>query len=170
MTIDFFVVSLQKICKNMETKKCSKCGEVKLFSEFSKHKSHKDGLSSQCLKCIRIKHKENYQTRKDYYKARSKRNREANKEYFLNSQKEYRSKPENKRKHREYIKKQRIEHPEIRRKEWIVGVDNTANYYIKKLLIRQNYLKEMINPTLIEEKRNIIKVKRIIKKINESIN
>ena len=155
---------------NMETKKCSKCGEVKLFSEFSKHKSHKDGLSSQCLKCIRIKHKENYQTRKDYYKARSKRFCEVNKEYILNYQKEYRSKPENKRKHREYIKKQRKEHPEIRRKEWRVGVDNTANYYIKKLLIRQNYLKEMINPTLIEEKRNIIKTKRIISKINQSIN
>ena len=155
---------------NMETKKCSKCGEVKLFSEFSKHKSHKDGLSSQCLKCIRIKHKENYQTRKDYYKAMSKRSREANKEYNFNYQKEYRSKPENKRKHREYIKKQRRENPEIRRKEWRVGVDNTANYYIKKLLIRQNYLKEMINPTLIEEKRNIIKTKRIINKINQSIN
>ena len=89
---------------------------------------------------------------------------------FLNYLKEYRSKPENKRKHREYIKKQRIEHPEIRRKEWRVGVENTANYYIKKLLIRQNFLKEMINPTLIEEKRNIIKTQRIINKINKSIN
>ena len=43
----------------METKKCNKCGEVKLFSEFYKHKKLKDGLSTQC-KCCENKVKKEY--------------------------------------------------------------------------------------------------------------
>lgn len=35
----------------MNTKKCSICGEIKLFSEFCKHKGHKYSLSSQCRVC-----------------------------------------------------------------------------------------------------------------------
>ena len=42
--------------------------------------------------------------------------------------------------------------------------------YITYRLKRQGFNKEHITPELIEEKANIIKVKRIIKKINESIN
>ena len=34
-----------------ETKRCSKCGEVKGLGEFHKHKSRKDGLSNQCKLC-----------------------------------------------------------------------------------------------------------------------
>jgi hypothetical protein len=32
-------------------KKCPKCGETKAFSEFSRHRSAKDGLQSRCKKC-----------------------------------------------------------------------------------------------------------------------
>ena len=35
----------------METKKCSKWGEVKPISEFYKQKSHKDGYQSSCKNC-----------------------------------------------------------------------------------------------------------------------
>ena len=32
-------------------KRCTKCGEVKQFSEFSKSKRHKDGMSYRCKTC-----------------------------------------------------------------------------------------------------------------------
>ena len=42
--------------------------------------------------------------------------------------------------------------------------------YIKDNLIRSGWDKTKLNPDIIEEKRNIIKTKRIISKINQSIN
>jgi hypothetical protein len=41
------------------TKKCGRCKEVKARSEFTKSKSRKDGLSSQCKACRRIYNKAN---------------------------------------------------------------------------------------------------------------
>lgn len=35
----------------MQTKKCSKCGEVKPISEFYKGKKYKDGIRGTCKKC-----------------------------------------------------------------------------------------------------------------------
>lgn len=37
---------------NETTKKCTRCKEIKLLSEFYKHKGNKDGLSVQCKSCI----------------------------------------------------------------------------------------------------------------------
>ena len=72
----------------METKKCNKCGEVKLFSEFYKHKDHKYGLSSQCKYCVKKKQKE-------YYKKHLKERIEYQREYI--------------NKHRGYINKHKKE-------------------------------------------------------------
>lgn len=38
----------------METKRCSRCGQVKPVSEFTKKASNKDGLDSQCKDCKRV--------------------------------------------------------------------------------------------------------------------
>ena len=67
----------------METKKCHTCGEVKLFSEFYKHKRQKDGLASQCKCCKNKKHKE-------YYKKHLKEIKEHHKKYKKEHQKEHR--------------------------------------------------------------------------------
>lgn len=37
--------------KNVESKECTKCGQVKLLSEFHKHKGGRDGLFSRCKSC-----------------------------------------------------------------------------------------------------------------------
>jgi hypothetical protein len=37
----------------MQNKQCMKCKEIKLLSEFGKHKGRKDGLSEYCLLCSR---------------------------------------------------------------------------------------------------------------------
>ena len=107
----------------METKKCSKCGEVKLFSEFYKHKSRKDGLHSQC-KCCANKTKEVW--RKKHLKEI-----------------------------KEYHKKDRA---------------LLKNWYIMDTLILLGWRKENITEEIIKEQRNIIKTKRLINKINQSIN
>lgn len=39
-------------------KKCSNCGETKLVSKFSKHKSSREGIRSQCKECLNIKKRE----------------------------------------------------------------------------------------------------------------
>lgn len=67
----------------METKKCTTCGEVKLFSEFYKNKKQKDGLASQCKCCASKKNKE-------YYKKHLKERIEYQREYQKKYQKEHR--------------------------------------------------------------------------------
>ena len=37
--------------EEIQTKKCSRCGEVKPISDFNKRKSRKDGLQSYCKQC-----------------------------------------------------------------------------------------------------------------------
>jgi hypothetical protein len=143
LTIDFFVVSLQKIYKNMETKKCSKCGEVKPINEFYKHKMQKDGLNSQCKCCVN-------KTNEEYRKKHPKERRKYQKKYLNKYKKE----------HKEYLNKYKKEH--------VVAL--LKDCYIKDKLILDGWRTENITEEIIEEKRNIIKTKRLINKINKSIN
>jgi hypothetical protein len=75
----------------LRTKRCSKCGEVKPTTEFSKNKSNKDGLSGWCKACtkayreankekISAQRKTHYKANKEKIAARSKAWNEANKE------------------------------------------------------------------------------------------
>jgi len=60
----------------METKKCSKCGEIKPVGEFSKRKDSKDGLRGRCKECELAYHREYSESHKkemccyqtEYYK------------------------------------------------------------------------------------------------------
>ena len=45
-------------------KKCSNCHIEKEITEFHKNKTYKDGLQSQCKKCVKEHHKEWYQNNK----------------------------------------------------------------------------------------------------------
>jgi hypothetical protein len=74
-----------------KTKKCSKCGEVKLASEFHKNKSRKDGLHHYCKVCANKKKrlfyskavKENPDYNKERYKLRLIKNPDYNQERYL---------------------------------------------------------------------------------------
>ena len=61
------------------TRKCSKCGKVKLLDEFSKDKYHKDGKCSRCKKCIAEYSKEN---RKKIWKQQKEYRRKNWEEYL----------------------------------------------------------------------------------------
>jgi hypothetical protein len=66
-------------------KKCSKCKEEKLFSEFARRKTSKDGRDSHCKYCVNHYHKSNKQHISEY----NKQYKEANKEQIAEYSKEY---------------------------------------------------------------------------------
>ena len=158
----------------MQLKKCSKCGEEKPLEEFYKDKIKKDGRKSICKICSLIADKEwrekNKERVKELKQNWDKANKERVKEIRQNWNKKWRSNNDNREKakaaQREYNKKnsEKINAGERRRRE------NCRSSYIKSILKRQGFIETQITPELIEEKRNIIKVKRIIKQIKNKQN
>ena len=66
-------------------KKCSKCGEVKPLSEFSKDKYAKDGFVYQCKSCVKAYH----EASKEILKAKNKAYYEGNREKIKAKRKAY---------------------------------------------------------------------------------
>ena len=95
----------------MQDKKlCKRCGEHKLFAEFAKHKTTKDGLNSHCREChkaaarkwyesnkekqsaeLKAKYRENPEPQKEASRKRYAENREA---ILLSQKMRYQSQPE----------------------------------------------------------------------------
>jgi hypothetical protein len=73
-------------------KKCSKCGEVKPESEFTRNKNRPDGLTVWCKTCNKKARDSYYLKNKDKIKKRVKAFREENKEHVLTQSKNYRIK------------------------------------------------------------------------------
>jgi 5-methylcytosine-specific restriction endonuclease McrA len=67
-------------------KTCIKCKEVKLFTEFYKHKNQKDGYHGKCKTCI----KSYYEDNKNKISDRNFRYRAENKDQILTRKAEYR--------------------------------------------------------------------------------
>ena len=87
-------------------KTCSKCREIKPFSDYGKNRAKKDGLQSRCKDC-----------RKEYSANNRDKIAEYNKEYRANNSnkiKEYRGKPEVKERSREWQREQTKNNPQIR--------------------------------------------------------
>ena len=68
---------------------CNKCGMDKDECEFSKDKTSKDGLQSNCKECVKIYNKQYYEKNKEKIKKRSKGYRKANGEYYKQYHKKY---------------------------------------------------------------------------------
>lgn len=134
----------------METKKCSKCGEVKDVGEFYKNGEY--GLRPNCKKCEKeqwqkknIKNPEKNKTKcRNYLLANSEKEKERIKNYWLKN-------PENLKNKNNRCNTKKI--------------DNLTDCYIKQTLKLSGFTTEQINenPELIEVKRLIIKTKRLCK-------
>jgi hypothetical protein len=61
------------------SKKCSKCGDEKEISEFSKNKRNNDGLQSICKQCSKLFHLQNKDKINQYHKKHYSKNTEAHK-------------------------------------------------------------------------------------------
>lgn len=100
-------MKLKRIYKNniLIVKKCSKCNEYKYVDNFSKSKSLKDGLLSECKNCRNLRNRERYSNNKDFYKKYHKEKYEENKNYYKSYYKEYYQ--VNKEHYKEYKKEYR---------------------------------------------------------------
>ena len=85
-------------------KKCTKCGEIKHISGYSKNKGRKYGINSYCKECNREYHKQYREDNKEYIKGYKKEYYKNNKEIILEKSKTH---YEN---NKEYIKRYQKEH------------------------------------------------------------
>ena len=67
----------------METKLCTKCGQVKPIFEFGLNKSKKDGLQCHCKECVKLYRKQHYENNKQYYKDKAKAYRQAGRDCLI---------------------------------------------------------------------------------------
>jgi len=73
----------------METKRCTKCGNVKFITEFNKSIRGKYGVVSWCKKCSSERCKTYYQNNKDRVKECQRKYRQVNREKLRKKTKEY---------------------------------------------------------------------------------
>lgn len=75
----------------MEVKKCIKCKEEKVLAEYPKYKDRKGEIkfNNECKTCRRKYAKEHYQSNREVYLERAKRQREVNPEGYKEYLKEY---------------------------------------------------------------------------------
>lgn len=52
----------------METKKCCKCKEIKILTDFNKNKVKKDGYNGICRECSNLRSKKYYSDNKEHHK------------------------------------------------------------------------------------------------------
>ena len=67
----------------MDSKQCTKCGDMKVITEFHKDKSTPDGLKYHCKTCKNVQSKKHYAENKEYYKQKNADWYEENKDVFL---------------------------------------------------------------------------------------
>ena len=160
-----------------ETKICTKCGEEKSLEEFYKDRRRKDGFYPQCKICLKKYQRKYKEQNRDKYLEHSKKYqrkyREQNRDKRLEENRKYYE--QNRDKRLEYSKKYHeqnqdyfLEHSKkYSRKCRINLVDN----YIKKILSQKFGIKfQDITPELIEQKRAIIQLKRLIKQLKQKEN
>jgi 5-methylcytosine-specific restriction endonuclease McrA len=90
-------------------KACSKCGETKAPTEFSRAKGSSDGLRANCKACDAVSRRRYYEENRE----RGRRRREENLE--TERERERHSRERNREKRREYNRRWRAENPERRR-------------------------------------------------------
>lgn len=114
----------------METKKCSRCKEVKSLDEFVKAKSTKDGFYASCKKCGRARYKQYYLNNKEkviqHTKQYRKNNIEKMKEWQKEYGREYRTK--NIERQKQYTKEYYLNNKEKERLRSKKFFENNPNY------------------------------------------
>jgi hypothetical protein len=146
----------------MNTKVCSKCGEIKPITEFTKNKNSKDGLKCMCKSCAVIlgrKYRKDHADKKketcsNYRKNNKEKIKEQSKKYYKRTKEErkkYNQKwhQENKAKHRakikEWIDKHREElnarDRERRKADNLYRLRNNLRNVIRRIFLNGKFLK-----------------------------
>jgi len=153
----------------MESKVCSKCGIDKPFDQYGKAKLGKFGLRAICKACKFIQDKEWAENNRDKRSDSVRKYAKANKVKVKAAKKKWeKSNPE---KHKAIKDRWAEKYPEVKReaanKYRKKVVDKLEETYIKDKLVRQQV---PITPETIELKKDIISIKRLIKKQNGKTN
>ncbi|WP_293685157.1 hypothetical protein [Spirosoma sp. 48-14] len=164
-------------------KTCSKCGAEKSINEFETDNRQKSGKGSNCLECKRERgrayaasNKERMKEYKRLYRLNSE-----NREKINKAERERLKKPVSARKRKEsrskYLQTEKgmativrnrlnwyENNPQKRIRYYRLGSQSLSDWYIRQLLLNQDYPKELVNnEDFIEVKRLIIKTKRLCK-------
>lgn len=126
-----------------KTKTCTSCGKILPLSDFNLHSGTKDGHTTICKICKRIKSLE-YESRPET-KARRKKYNHDNKEKFDPIRKDW------SKAHPERIKAYNNKQVKLLSKAYVIN-----------LLSKQGFNRKDITPELIETERAIIQTKRIL--------
>ena len=144
------------------TKICTKCGKNKPLNEFDRQKSHKDGLSSHCKKCIKFNHAQYNEKNKEMLKEKRREWKKLNPDYLREYEQKYKLSGKKAEKDARY----RLKHKESRCIKRKRQADKLSNSYIKRLLYRKGILFSNDMPEgLIELKKETIKLHRLIKQV-----
>ncbi len=134
-----------------KTKKCTKCGEVKEMDEFSNRKRNKDGKEFQCKKCLYEIHKKWIEKNIIKYRKQNNEKRKRKRRYYTEWKRKWRIR--NKEKYLEYA-----------RKDTQKKVSKLTKSYIICVLKNRNDINSKDIPQeMIEIKRRVIIIKRLIK-------
>lgn len=135
----------------METKYCNLCKSQLPISQFYKRKGYENRYYTYCRSCTNEKKKIYDKNNPEKYKERKKR-------YIKNH-------PD---KEREKNRRYRHKYPEKVRKKKRDERTRLIRSYIVKLLLHEGYSRDIIeeNPKLIEAKRELLKIKRLIRNKN----
>jgi 5-methylcytosine-specific restriction endonuclease McrA len=125
-------------------KKCTKCGEVKKISEFTKKKRMSDGLDSWCKQCNK-EYKQKYRNNPEAYEKEKQKHREwckRNKEHISNYNKNWNSKNQERKrflKRRWHLKHKEEENKKARERtnQWIKDNPIHAKELNRRYRIRQ---------------------------------
>jgi len=154
----------------MESKVCSKCLEIKHYSDFYKSKGYKHGIDSRCKKCKnlvsekwRLENNLKYKDlQKNHYKYNKDRYTKWSKNFFT----------ENPEYQNSYNKKYYLENLNKIKKAVKINskkaIKNLTDKYIIEKLKCDGFYKNQINRELIDLKRNVLLIKRIKKEHGKS--
>lgn len=89
-------------------KRCSKCGEIKPFNDFLKHKRNRDGLESQCRACQKASRKAKREANGDAERAKCRDYYQRNREKVLKRHKVRNAQPDTRERRRAYDEMRRM--------------------------------------------------------------
>jgi len=121
----------------MATKVCTKCKMEKSLNQFGRHRGHKDGLNTQCKKCVNQGSKQYYKRNRDYYKQKRQEFKEENPRYCLKYREENAEKERerlqtyyqnNKERVKTQVKEYRKNNPEYWEKQSLYKKKNALQY------------------------------------------
>lgn len=141
-----------------DSKKCSKCGEVKSLHLFNKDKSRKNGRYPTCKECRAVIRKKNSKYYKTYQKEYAKINQKKLKEY----QRIWREKNKEYLREQDKIKTKKYKENGKAKKYKKKHIESLSDAYIKSHLSDLGFDYKSIRPELIHIKRAQILIYREI--------